>query len=82
MGQLELTNEMKTWYFTFGWGHKHPETGEDMKDYWLEISATTEAEARLIMISIFDLKWGTSYSEETWPRAKPFFPKGCYERRY
>ena len=68
---------MKTYYFTFGQSHQHPETGELMKDYWVEIKNKTIDEARKIMFKCYGTKWSMQYDETDFD--KSFFPKGCYE---
>lgn len=68
---------LKKYYFTFGTNHTHPETGDSMGDYWVEVHAENDNEARTIVISKFGLKWSIQYDPETFEQR--WFPKGCYE---
>lgn len=64
------------YYGTFGWGHTHPVTGEDMKHYWVEIEADGIRDAHNKMYSRFD-NWAMLYREDEFN--KSFFPKGNYD---
>ncbi len=64
------------YYFTFGQSHTHPETGELMKDYWVEISASDCDQAREIMFNNFGKKWSIQYDETRF--IPKYFKKGCY----
>lgn len=69
-----------THYFTFGQAHVHPETFEPMKDYWIEIMASSRNEAREKMVEIFGLKWGLQYCERYFMKIYRMFPRGCYAK--
>jgi len=71
---------MDTHYFTFGYGHTHPETHEDMRDYWIEIIADSPEKARAKMFELFGNKWGFHYTERKFMKLYTSFPKGCYQR--
>lgn len=60
---------MKKYYFTF------MQSQYALKDYWIEIEAESEEEARRIMFSHWSDKWFTSYSEENF--SSEMFRKGC-----
>lgn len=69
---------MQTYYFTFGQQHVHPETGEKMRNYWVEIFAANSEEARITMFNIYGAKWSFQYTQDDF---KPeYFPSGCYEK--
>ena len=67
-----------THYFTFGQVHVHPETGESLKDYWIEIVSNSAEKARQKMFELFKTKWGFQYHEKQFMRFMKQFPKGCY----
>jgi hypothetical protein len=71
---------MDTHYFTFGRSHQHPETGELLCDYWVEIVASSSQKARDKMFELFGRKWGFHYHERQFMRAYHLFKKGCYAR--
>lgn len=87
-----MSEELK-YFFTFGWGHVNPETGEPLKDYWVEVimhedvSKLTSMEislyrerARQIMFKRYERTWSMQYDERNF---KPsYFPKGCYQKLY
>jgi len=66
-----------TYYFTFGQMHKHPETNEEMKDYYIQINAKDERDARKIMFSQYGNKWAFCYNANNFE--SKYCPKGCYE---
>ena len=66
------------YYFTFGQIHVHPQTGEEMKNYYIEIGAENEGDAREIMFSQYSDKWAFSYTENNFN--PEYFPDGCYEQ--
>lgn len=69
--------EQQKFFFTFGGNHYHPESGVRMKDYWIEITGTSE-QARDKMVEIFGIKWSMQYNENTFE--PKFFPNGCYQK--
>lgn len=68
------------YYFTFGQSHCHPETGERLKDYWVEIDTDDFVKAREKMFKEFDRKWSMQYDEKEFMRIRKLFPKLCYAR--
>lgn len=70
------------YYFTFGQSHVHPETGEKMKDYWVEIEAPEVSYAITIMNNTYTRRWSTWYTEPQWTGREIYksFPKGCFNR--
>lgn len=52
---------MKTYYFTFGQSHVHPDTGTRLKDYYIKITAPDGNLARDAMFSRFGPKWSMMY---------------------
>lgn len=70
---------METYYFTFGFQHKHPETGEALRDYWVEVTAPSHDKATDIMNTQFGEVWAHQYHEKTFmSNTFKLFPKGCY----
>lgn len=67
------------YYITFGQNHTHPETGEYMKDYWVEIDSDSREDAYVEATRKYDNMWSMLYSEEDFDRT--FFPKGNYDER-
>lgn len=53
---------MESWIFTFGFDHHHPETGEPLRNHYIEIRAPTEAQARQAMFDTFGAKWSMEYT--------------------
>lgn len=64
-------------YFTFGQIHKHSDTGEEMKDYYIKIRADNARNARQIMFDNFGNKWAFMYEPENFH--PEYYPKGCYK---
>jgi hypothetical protein len=71
---------MQTHYFTFGQTHCDPQTGEKLKDYWVEVYADNANKAREKMFEIFGGRWGFHYCERQFMKHYAHFPKGCYAR--
>lgn len=69
---------LQKWYFTFGQNHTHPDTGQSMKDYWVESYGTYD-EARQRMVAKYGRQWSMQYSEDNWEDHAKWFPKGRYE---
>lgn len=69
---------METYYFTFGQAHTHPETGERMKDYWVEIETDSYYAAHEEMYKLFGQMWANVYNKQNFNNE--FFPKGCYAK--
>lgn len=74
------------WYATFGQNHKHPETGEYLKDYWVEIytpdirnvrGVMSTFPAMLKMCNKYGKEWGDIYTPSEFD--KSYFPKGKLE---
>lgn len=59
--------ENKTYYFTFGQAHP-------LKDGWIEISSTSEIEAKNMMVMYFGIRWASMYDESDF--APAHFPAG------
>lgn len=47
--------------FTFGFGHKHPTTGESLKNKFVEIIAPTSNHCRVVMLNHFGRQWAFEY---------------------
>jgi hypothetical protein len=60
---------MKKYYFTF------MNSQYALKDYWVEITAEDETEARKIMFDHWGPRWFSSYYETKFN--PEYFPKGC-----
>lgn len=81
------------YYFSFGQQHIHPETGDALKDYWVEVIMHDDSsklssmdvsilkeKARKIMFTRYGKKWSMQYEENQFNR--DYFPKGCYQKLY
>lgn len=68
---------MKKFYFTFGQEHVHPKTGRPMRNYYIEIIASSSEKAREIMFSRYGAKWSFQYEEGGFKTH--YFPGGIYE---
>ena len=59
---------MKTYYFTFGFGHTIPTNlvgeGNSLGNHYFKIESENYGSARLEMDSIFKSKWAFQYSEK------------------
>lgn len=55
---------MKTCYFTFGIGQRHPVTLESLYKKAVKITAIDENFCREAMFKMFGPKWSMQYSEE------------------
>lgn len=75
--QNDIQNELSIFYFTFGSGHYHPHSLDSLGEYWIEVEASSEMEARRRMHEIHGGKWCTSYLEK--PSLEDC-PRGCYMR--
>lgn len=64
---------MPDYFFSFGHGHTHPETGKHLLGYYVRITARDSAEARGEMITRFGIKWSMQYDKQ--PEAR-FFERG------
>jgi hypothetical protein len=58
---MASTQPMGEWIFTFGWDHRHPETGERMFNRFVRIAAQDPDAAREEMVRRFALKWSHQY---------------------
>ena len=57
-----LSSQMKQpWFFTFGHGHKHPQTGESMTQRFVMVENATFNESRKIMVDAFGDQWHFQY---------------------
>ena len=63
------------YYFTFDQNHYHPETNENLKDYYVKLKGSY-IETRNIMFKIFKKKWSFQYTEKEFKKFIKFFPKG------
>ena len=67
-------------YVTFGQSHRHPDTGEFMKDYWVEMEAIDYEDAREKVDEKFGDYWSRFFSEDDFDEeSRSYFPKGKYE---
>lgn len=55
---------MKTFYYTFGFSHEHPTTGESLSRKFIKIEAEDSTIARLKMVSTFGTNWAMEYTED------------------
>lgn len=53
----------ESWVFTFGFGHRHPATGERLANRYVKIDGDIN-ETRDIMYRHFGNKWATQYPSE------------------
>lgn len=67
---------MNNYYGTFGWGHKHPKTKEEMKDYYVAIEAKSLKQAKSIMFITYGNFWADVYEQDKFD--SEFYSKGCY----
>lgn len=51
------------WVFTFGYGHKHPETGDPLDDHCIRFEGSYEV-ARAKMVERFGAKWAFQYASD------------------
>jgi len=63
-------------YTTFGQNHKHPVTGESMKDYWIEVFVPHPVNVITIMHHEFGDNWAMFYKYQEF--IKEYYPKGRY----
>lgn len=66
---------MVTRYFTFGYGHVDPVTGQSLADGYAKITAPTEEYARTLMFGLFGRRWAFDYSAENFERDLARFPE-------
>ena len=73
------------YYVVFGQGHTHPDTNEQLKDYWIEIEAEDDGSFRDVSRKIkerFGLNWSRFFEDRKFNKAiRSFFPKGNYEAK-
>ena len=55
---------MKEWFFTFGFAHRHPETGEPLRNRFVRIKAERFDDARREMVARFGQRWSFQYETE------------------
>lgn len=49
-------------YYTFGWGHTHPETGESLANYYVIVKGLSAEHCRAEMLNRFGSSWAFEYS--------------------
>lgn len=54
------------WFFTFGFGHTHPLTGESLANKGIRFEGTYES-ARSEMVERFGIKWAFQYASGPGP---------------
>lgn len=54
--------DCRVWWFTFGYDHVHPLTGESLRDCYVEVTGDSE-ETRIRMMEVFGNKWAFQYPE-------------------
>lgn len=59
-----MSGQRHTWYFTFGFDHKDPVTGESRSDRYIEITAHTAEAAREAMFEHFGVRWAFQYPDK------------------
>lgn len=69
-------NNLNQYFFTFGQVHRHPDTDEPMKDYFIEIHAPHSDAAIDWMANRYGYKWSGMYSPKSFD--KSFYPAGRY----
>lgn len=67
------------YYFTFGKGQDHPDTGKPMQGYWVEIVADSVKKAKNKMVSLFGKRWSHQFNETVFMSVRRYHPNGCYE---
>ena len=55
---------MKTWLFTFGFGHTHPVTGAPLANMFVRIAASDSEAAREEMVRRYGRRWAFQYENE------------------
>lgn len=55
------TTSSPEWIFTFGFGHRHPVTGDDLVRRFVRIRAVDSHAARARMVKHFGVKWSHQY---------------------
>lgn len=55
------------WFFTFGWDHAHPLTGEPLRKSFVRIHGTCDS-TREEMLAVFGNRWSQQYSPAEKPR--------------
>jgi hypothetical protein len=51
----------RSYFFTFGFDHVHPTTGEPLSRKYMEIIAPDSEQARKLMVKLFGTKWAFQY---------------------
>lgn len=49
-------------YFTFGYGHRNPKTGQSLHKHYVVIEGVTIEHCRLVMLLHFDKAWAMEYA--------------------
>lgn len=65
------------YFVTFGQNHVNPETGEKMKDYWLELEADNRQVAFEAVRERLGLQFSMIYNSNEFDSR--YFPKGNYD---
>jgi len=55
------SDQPQTWYFTFGFEHRHPRTNAPLANCYTTVYGTID-ETRAHMLSIFGNKWAFQYA--------------------
>lgn len=53
-------SDVQSWYFTFGFAHKHPRTGESLANCYTVVSGTNVS-ARAMVYKVFGYNWAFQY---------------------
>lgn len=53
-------NEPRDWFFTFGYDHTHPTTGERLRRSYVRVHGTADS-TRAAMITVFGNRWSHQY---------------------
>lgn len=55
------------WFFTFGYDHFHPVTGESLDKRYVRVHGTCDS-TRLDVLAVFGRAWSSQYTSEQKPR--------------
>jgi hypothetical protein len=71
-----------TYYFVFGDNHKHPKTGELMREYWIEVLAPSITSAKTKFNDEYGGPWQSIIHESVFPtfNRRYRYSKGQYAR--
>ena len=78
MSCINIGERMESYYFTFGIDHVNKNTGESLKDHWVEVVSNSQMAARSEMFNMFGNAWAHLYHEREFMKIHRKYVKGCY----